>query len=43
MRPRGFTSRDDYDSENGRKGSGDVFKFEIGCRPGRGRVGSQRS
>ena len=35
--------RDDYGSENGWKGSEDVLRFEIDCRPGRGRVGSQRS
>jgi len=29
-----------YGSKNGRKNSGDVFGFEVGCRPSKGRAGS---
>ena len=31
----------DYGSENGRKDSGDIFRFKVGCRPSKRRIGSQ--
>ena len=39
---QGFADRNGYGSENERKSSGDAFKFEVGCKPSKGRIGSQR-